>query len=748
MTLFKANQRFFDVQNEPHEILSSIEGYDDMPLLSLKMAVENLERIITKVTENANTSKERSISPAHGLSQDESASICLYTMDGKVNDKSLCHQLNAALRSKDRSELLPYLMYLKLFLTALWKLKSLRKTVWRGVKADLGAQYPVGKSFVWWGFSSCVDSLDDIQSDRLLGTRGIRTIFKIECQTGKAISKHSYYDDIEEILLLPGIQLEVLSQNRPSTDVCIIHLREIESSVSYLQSPLTSSNLNNSMQRYYHDKPYSAPLSSTRSMSHLANTQRSRSLCVSSSLLPQEDTKILKKATKFHEKKVLKEFINQERKKESIRFPKELLDCDDMQMLSQELTTNKYWKAMYLWENYLNEKHVSILMHGLKLNTTMKCLSLDCNFLNDEGASILAGILKSNTSLGTVYLNKNHIGDIGAQDLADMLHTNKTLTHLELSSNSIGDDGISVISEALKFNKSLRTLHLNDNDFTEIGAKHLADMLLVNKTLKELQISGNPIGDSGVNMIVDALKKNTTLESLDIGETKITIECMQEIGKMLEMNCTLKSLDLNHNHLEDDALMMIIPSLMKNSALTSLDLSMNNLTETSANELACLLEESQTTLTTLSLSHNPLGDSGVSNIAAALINNRTLIKLILESVKITIEGVSELAHMLSLNETLHCLDLNSNEISDDSINLLVDGLQNNRTLQNLYLNNCNLTDECVSAIIELIKQSRTLNYIELVKNHLTEHGKKDITQAASLKQCFSVYLDFSFQRVH
>ncbi|CAF4202407.1 unnamed protein product, partial [Rotaria magnacalcarata] len=97
-----------------------------------------------------------------------------------------------------------------------------------------------------------------------------------------------------------------------------------------------------------------------------------------------------------------------------------------------------------------------------------------------------------------------------------------------------------------------------------------------------------------------ALRKNTTLESLDIGETKLTIECMQEIGKMLEMNCTLKSLDLNHNHLEDDA-------LMKNSALTSLDLSMNNLTETSANELACLLEESQTTLTTLSLSHNPLG---------------------------------------------------------------------------------------------------------------------------------------------
>ncbi|CAF1350267.1 unnamed protein product [Rotaria magnacalcarata] len=244
-----------------------------MPLLSLKIIVENLERIITKVTENANTSKERSISPAHGLSQDESASICLYIMDEKINEKSLCRQLNAALRSKDRSELVPYLI----------------KIVWRGVKADLSAQYPVGKSFVWWGFSSCVDSLDDIQSDRLLGTRGIRTIFKIECQTGKAISKHSYYDDIRE----------VLSQNRPSTDVCIIHLREIESSVSYLQSPLTSSNLNNSMFPNNNKRHSTATSPSAQFLAKFADVER----CKSSLSRPKVEIKVMKTVAKSNEKK-------------------------------------------------------------------------------------------------------------------------------------------------------------------------------------------------------------------------------------------------------------------------------------------------------------------------------------------------------------------------------------------------------------------------------------------------------------
>jgi hypothetical protein len=129
-----------------------IEGYEDMPLLSLKLTVENLERIISKVTQNASIATERSAYPANGLSQDESAAICLYTMDSKSNDQSLSASLNRALRSKDRSELIPYFFYLKLFLTALCKLKSEKTTIWRGVKADLSELYPVGKTVVWWGF--------------------------------------------------------------------------------------------------------------------------------------------------------------------------------------------------------------------------------------------------------------------------------------------------------------------------------------------------------------------------------------------------------------------------------------------------------------------------------------------------------------------------------------------------------------------------------------------------------------------
>jgi hypothetical protein len=130
-----------------------IEGYEDFPLLPLDVSVEPLENIIPNIARNSWIAKERTNEkPSNGLTREESASIHLYTMEWKSNNQSLYLNLNTALRAQNRDVLVPYFGYLKLILSALWKLQSVKKTVWRGIKADLSSQYPVGKTFVWWGF--------------------------------------------------------------------------------------------------------------------------------------------------------------------------------------------------------------------------------------------------------------------------------------------------------------------------------------------------------------------------------------------------------------------------------------------------------------------------------------------------------------------------------------------------------------------------------------------------------------------
>ena len=147
--------RMSDIAKEPLEILMPIGGYEDTPIVPLEIAVEPLVPFLPSVQSYAYAAKQRCKDPPpDGLIIDESASIMLYSMGWKPLDKCLYVALNATLRSTDRDKLEPWFLYLKLFLTALSRLPSTHRHLYRGVKLDLSAQYQKGKTIVWWGFSS------------------------------------------------------------------------------------------------------------------------------------------------------------------------------------------------------------------------------------------------------------------------------------------------------------------------------------------------------------------------------------------------------------------------------------------------------------------------------------------------------------------------------------------------------------------------------------------------------------------
>ena len=132
---------------------------------------------------------------------------------------------------------------MKLLLTALFKLRSHTMAVWRGVPLDLRKEYEVGKTYTWWGFSSCTESISVLESDLFLGQEGKRTMFSIECFNGKKIRQHSSIEDEDEILLLPASQFVVKSHFQPSKkdpDLIIIHLQQVEPPHILLEEPSLS----------------------------------------------------------------------------------------------------------------------------------------------------------------------------------------------------------------------------------------------------------------------------------------------------------------------------------------------------------------------------------------------------------------------------------------------------------------------------------------------------------------------------
>ena len=239
--------RLSDIAKEPLEFLLPIGGYEEMPIVSLEIAVEPLVPFLPSVQSYAYVAKQRCKNPPpDDLTIDESASIMLYSMGWKPLDKCLYVALNAVLRSKDRDQLEPWFLYLKLFLTALSRLPSTHRFVYRGVKLDLHEDYPKGKTIVWWGFSSCTDSIDVLQSELFLGTTGTRTMFTIECDSGKDIRKHSYYPSEDEILLLAATQFKVMGCLNQGNGLYTIQLQETQPPFPLLHPIFISSNSNKS----------------------------------------------------------------------------------------------------------------------------------------------------------------------------------------------------------------------------------------------------------------------------------------------------------------------------------------------------------------------------------------------------------------------------------------------------------------------------------------------------------------------
>lgn len=232
--VYTHRMRFEDVANEPLRMLPPIEGYQNMPLVSLEEAVKPLTKHVPDVENEALRAKNKSQKPSkHGLSVDEHASIRLYTMESKPREKSLYYVLNANLRSEDRSILKDWFLYLKLIITGLMKLPSSPQQLFRGVKMDLSAAYQKGETIIWWQFSSCTDSMNVVQ--QFCGKTGQRTTFKVDCYSGKDVRQYSDFPQENETLLVAATQFQVISNVKQGNGLTVVQLQETEPKYPLIQ---------------------------------------------------------------------------------------------------------------------------------------------------------------------------------------------------------------------------------------------------------------------------------------------------------------------------------------------------------------------------------------------------------------------------------------------------------------------------------------------------------------------------------
>ncbi|CAF2125841.1 unnamed protein product [Rotaria magnacalcarata] len=220
--------RFTDIVGEPMRRLPPLRGCENIPLVSIKEATRPLIPHVPEIEHMMHTIEGNNMKPEHDLTIDESAAIALYSLEWSPRKNSFYIILNNVLRHSERDALLPpWFKFLKLLLIALSKLPSTgRRAVYRGVKLNLHEHYKRDTHIVWRGFSSCTTTADVLRAEEFFGKTGTRTLFAIECGTGREIRQHLFYPNEEEILLLPGRELRVVALLDMGHQVTMIQLTE------------------------------------------------------------------------------------------------------------------------------------------------------------------------------------------------------------------------------------------------------------------------------------------------------------------------------------------------------------------------------------------------------------------------------------------------------------------------------------------------------------------------------------------
>jgi hypothetical protein len=213
--------RFTNVDQKPTR-LPPVYGYKTHPLLPLRQALDPIIPRIQELDQFIKIAKNACHFPSeHGLTRDESAAIYLYTMDW--GEQSLFRELNKVLRIEDRSVLIPWYGYLKLFDTAVQKLPNCQMNLWRGLNVNVSKNFKEGHEVIWWTLNSCSSSLKVVE--QFLGPSA--TLFMIEAKNGKDISAYSNFPQEKEVILGLGTRLRIASNALSHSSLNVVHLLEL-----------------------------------------------------------------------------------------------------------------------------------------------------------------------------------------------------------------------------------------------------------------------------------------------------------------------------------------------------------------------------------------------------------------------------------------------------------------------------------------------------------------------------------------
>ena len=145
---------------------------------------------------------------------------------------------------------------------------------------------------------------------------------------------------------------------------------------------------------------------------------------------------------------------------------------------------------------------------------------------------------------------------------------------------------------------------------------------------------------------------------------------------------------------------------IKNNQILQIDIKDLNIGAKGALKVAqTILENSNSSLISICLSNNDIGDPGAQAIADMLKINHSLASINLALNNIGTEGAKAIANALKVNQSLQNIRLEWNYIGNQGAEAIIDALNVNNSLQNIEIWNNGIDGYLSEAIDELIRKN-------------------------------------------
>ena len=216
--------------------------------------------------------------------------------------------------------------------------------------------------------------------------------------------------------------------------------------------------------------------------------------------------------------------------------------------------------------------------------------------------------------------------------------------------------------------------------------------------------------------------------SKDFYRTGINAAGAAAISIALTGNSSLITLNLSDNSIGDAGASSLSQALTENSSLITLNLNGNSIGHAGASSLSQALT-ANCSLSTINLSRNLLGDAGASSLSLALTSNSSLSTLDLSFNLIDGAGASSLFQALTANSSLTSLDLMYNSVGNDGALSLSQALAANSSLTSLDLSNNRIDEAGALSLSQALTANSSLTTLRISSNSIGDTGASSLSRA-------------------